>query len=126
MSIRPASCKVLRGNLKPPIVPRFDVDEGEMRRLPMRKIKDVLRLHAAGRSARQIGPSVGVNRSTVADYLRRAEVADKSMAARLGKHNESECGIESIQPAAKQAWRFGLPCLRQRLLEKRAGRVGAS
>jgi transposase len=41
----------------------------------MRKIKDVLRLHAAGRSARQIGPSVGVSRSTVADYLRRAEVA---------------------------------------------------
>ena len=41
----------------------------------MRKIKDVLRLHAAGRSARQIGPSVGVGRSTVAEYLRRAEVA---------------------------------------------------
>ena len=49
-----------------------------MRRLPMRKIKDVLRLHAAGRSARQIGPSVGVSRSTVADYLRRAEVAGLS------------------------------------------------
>ena len=44
----------------------------------MRKIKDVLRLHAAGRSARQIGPSVGVSRSTVADYLRRAEVAGLS------------------------------------------------
>ena len=50
-------------------MPRFDVDGGEMRRLPMRKIKDVLRLHAAGRSARQIGPSVGVGRSTVAEYL---------------------------------------------------------
>lgn len=46
-----------------------------MRKLPMRKIKDVLRLHAAGRSARQIGPSVGAGRSTVAEYLRRAEVA---------------------------------------------------
>ncbi len=33
-SIRPPSCKVLQGNLKPPIVPRFDVDGGEMRRLP--------------------------------------------------------------------------------------------
>jgi transposase len=44
----------------------------------MRKIKDVFRLHAAGRSARQIGPSVGVSRSTVADYLRRAEVAGLS------------------------------------------------
>jgi len=46
-----------------------------MRRLPMRKIKDVLRLHAAGLSARQIAVSVGVGRSTVAEYLRRAEVA---------------------------------------------------
>lgn len=49
-----------------------------MRRLPMRKITDVLRLHAAGRPARQIGPSVGVGRSTVAEYLRRAEVAGVS------------------------------------------------
>ena len=46
-----------------------------MRRLPMRKIKDVLRLHSAGLSARQIAVSVGVGRSTVAEYLRRAEVA---------------------------------------------------
>jgi transposase len=44
----------------------------------MRKIKDVLRLHAAGRSARQIGPSVGLGRSTVAEYLRRAELAGLS------------------------------------------------
>ncbi len=49
-----------------------------MRRLPMRKIKDVLRLHAAGRSARQIGPGVGMGRSTVAGYLRRAELAGLS------------------------------------------------
>lgn len=49
-----------------------------MRRLPMRKIKNVLRLHAAGRSTRQIGLSVGVGRSTVAEYLRRAEAAGVS------------------------------------------------
>lgn len=49
-----------------------------MRRLSMRMIKDVLRLHAAGRSARQIGPSVGVGRSTIAEYLRRAEAAGLS------------------------------------------------
>ena len=49
-----------------------------MRRLPMRKIKNVLRLHAAGRSTRQIGLSVGVGRSTVAEYLRRAEAAELS------------------------------------------------
>jgi len=49
-----------------------------MGRLPMRKIRDVLRLHAAGRSARQIGPSLGIGRSTVAEYLRRAEAAGLS------------------------------------------------
>ena len=75
--------------MKPPIVPRFDVDGGEMRRLPMRKIKDVLRLHAAGRSARQIGPSVGVSRSTVADYLRRAEVAGLSWPLPEGLDEEA-------------------------------------
>lgn len=47
-----------------------------MRRLPMRKIKDVLRLHGAGLSARRIAAGVGLGRSTVAEYLRRAEVAE--------------------------------------------------
>ena len=60
-----------------------------MRRLPMRKIKDVLRLHAAGRSARQIGPSVGVGRSTVAEYLRRAEVAGLSWPLPEGLDDET-------------------------------------
>ena len=55
----------------------------------MRKIKDVLRLHAAGRSARQIGPSVGVGRSTVAEYLRRAEVAGLSWPLPAGLDDET-------------------------------------
>ncbi|WP_029922609.1 IS21 family transposase [Nevskia soli] len=38
----------------------------------MRKIREILRLTAAGLSARQIAASVGVARSTVADCLRRA------------------------------------------------------
>lgn len=41
-------------------------------RLSMRKIFEILRLQAAGLSARQIASSVGVARSTVADCLRRA------------------------------------------------------
>jgi transposase len=64
-----------------------------MRRLPMRKIKDVLRLRAAGRSARQIGPSVGVGRSTVAEYLRRAEVAGLSWPLPEGL---DEAGLERL------------------------------
>lgn len=41
----------------------------------MRKIREVLRLSAAGLSARQIAGSVGLARSTVADCLRRAATA---------------------------------------------------
>ena len=45
-------------------------------RLSMRKVKDILRLkYAAHFSNRQIADSIGVARSTVADYLRRAEMA---------------------------------------------------
>ena len=37
-------------------------------RLSMRKIKDVLRLHAAGHSQQQISRSCGIARSTVGEY----------------------------------------------------------
>jgi transposase len=41
----------------------------------MRRIKEVLRLRAAGRSQREIAAVVGTARSTVGDYLNRAERA---------------------------------------------------
>ena len=44
-------------------------------RLPMRKLRDVLRLQAAGLSSRQIGASLGIGQSTVVDYLGRAQRA---------------------------------------------------
>ena len=43
-----------------------------MKRLPMRKIKDAMRLQAAGLSKRQIAVSLGVGRTTVGEYLERA------------------------------------------------------
>lgn len=43
-----------------------------MKRLPMRKIRDVLRLAAQGLSTREIAASSGVGRTTLRDYLRRA------------------------------------------------------
>ena len=46
-----------------------------MKRLPMRKIKDALRLQAAGQSRRQIAASLGVGRTTAGEYLVRAERA---------------------------------------------------
>ena len=42
----------------------------------MRKIREALRLEAAGLTNRQIGVSLGVGRTTVGDYLERAKQAD--------------------------------------------------
>ncbi|MEI6560442.1 MAG: IS21 family transposase, partial [Rhodospirillaceae bacterium] len=41
----------------------------------MRKIKEVLRLHAGGHSGRKIAPIVGVGATTVREYLARAKLA---------------------------------------------------
>ena len=44
-------------------------------RLPMRQVREVLRLkHAASFSERGIAASLGISRTTVAEYLRRAAV----------------------------------------------------
>ena len=48
------------------------------RRLPLRKINEVLRLTAQGLSRRQVSQSVGLARSTVADYVERARLAGLS------------------------------------------------
>src|SRR2546430_15827465 len=44
-------------------------------RLPMRKIRDVLRLSAAGRSKRQIAASLGIGPTAAGACLRRAREA---------------------------------------------------
>ena len=41
-------------------------------RLPMRKIRDVLRLTAAGMPSRQVAASLNIGATTVVDCLRRA------------------------------------------------------
>lgn len=45
-----------------------------MKRLPMRKIADALRLRAGGLTLREIAISLGIGRSTVGEYLRRADL----------------------------------------------------
>ena len=47
-------------------------------RLPMRKIRDVLRLHAAGLSKRRIAVSLNIGATSAGEYLRRARRADLS------------------------------------------------
>ncbi len=44
-------------------------------RLPVRKIKEILRLHSLGLSQRQIAASCAVGQATVSDYLKAAEAA---------------------------------------------------
>jgi DNA-binding transcriptional regulator LsrR (DeoR family) len=41
----------------------------------MRKLREILRLHAAGHSQQQISDSCGIGRSTVGEYLQRARDA---------------------------------------------------
>src|SRR3989442_1548224 len=48
------------------------------KRLPMRKIEEVLRLKAAGMSPRTIAASIGAGKSTVYEYLSRAGAAGVS------------------------------------------------
>lgn len=48
------------------------------RRLSMRKIKEILRLHAMGLGMRQIARSCSLSHSTVSDYLARAKAAGVS------------------------------------------------
>jgi DNA-binding NarL/FixJ family response regulator len=44
-----------------------------MMRLPMRKIRDVLRLSAEGLSTRQIAASLAIGRTTLRGYLDRTD-----------------------------------------------------
>ena len=46
-----------------------------MKRLPMRKIRDVLRLSAEGLSVRQISASLSIGRTTLQGYLEGAKTA---------------------------------------------------
>ena len=46
-----------------------------MKRAPMRKIREALRLHAGGISSREMASSLCVGRTTLRGYLRRAKVA---------------------------------------------------
>ena len=49
-----------------------------MKRLPMRKIREALRLRADGLSGRQMALSLSPARATVSEYLRRSDAAGLS------------------------------------------------
>lgn len=49
-----------------------------MKRVPMRKIRDVLRLSARGLSTREMASSLAIGRTTLREYLYRARAAGLS------------------------------------------------
>ena len=78
-------------------------------RLPMRKIRDVLRLSAAGMSKRQIAVSLGVGPTSAGDCVRRARAAgvtwplpddmtDGALEARLFPASTVLAAIKSTRP----------------------------
>ena len=67
-------------------------------RLPMRKIRDVLRLSAAGMSKRKIAASLGVSATAAGDCIRRARRAGLSLAA-AGRPDGRDAGAPAL-PAA--------------------------
>ena len=61
-------------------------------RAPMRKVREVLRLrHALGVSERQIAVAIGVSRSTVSEYLRRATVIGITWPVPEGMDDTAGC-----------------------------------
>jgi len=81
-------------------------------RAPMRTIREALRLkHALGLSERQIAVSVGVSRSTVAEYLRRAGVVgitwpvpEEIDDAELERRLLTPPSFEATPPRAQPDW----------------------
>ena len=97
-------------------------------RLPMRKIREVLRLkYACGASDRMIARSVGIGRTAIAEYVRRAAVTgitwpipeelDDTALERL-RDRPQGMPRQSFRtlPSAAKAVRSSGPCPRRRML----------
>ena len=55
-----------------------------MKRLPMRKIREALRLRADGFSGRRVAQSLSVGRATISEYFRRADLEGLSWPLAAG------------------------------------------
>ena len=89
-------------------------------RAPMRKVREVLRLrHALGVSERQIAVTVGISRSTIGEYLRRAAVIGITWPVAPAIHAADvrrEAGtavarLDSSAPGAEAARRDAAPAV---------------
>ena len=73
-------------------------------RLPMRKIRDVLRLSAAGMSKRKIAASFGVSATAAGECIRRARRAGLPILAAAGRADGRVAGGPAL-PAANRSCR---------------------
>ena len=80
-----------------------------MKRLPMRKIRDAMRLRASGFSTRKIAASLGVSQSTANEYVKRVErsgltwplpdeLTDADLERRLFHPAGGETRVVRLQP----------------------------
>jgi DNA-binding transcriptional regulator LsrR (DeoR family) len=86
------------------------------RELTMRQLRYMLRLHHDGVSAREIGRTLGVARSTIQDSLRRAqasgigwplppELTDDVLEQRLFARSGVNAGLADVASRIGQCWR---------------------
>ena len=77
-----------------------------MKRLPMRKIREALRLRADGFSGRQVAQSLAVGRATISEYFRRADVEGLRWP-----HRQPICRMRSLSAVC-----FPIPAVRHVVL----------
>lgn len=75
-----------------------------MKRLPMRKIKEALRLRAEGFSGRRVAQSLTIARATISEYFRRADLAGLSWPLR-DDLSDAELEARLYPPLTGQATR---------------------
>ena len=71
-------------------------------RLPMRKIRDVLRLSAAGMSKRKIAASLGMSATAAGECIRRARRAGLTWPLAEELTDESRSSVETELRAARK------------------------
>src|SRR5487761_1663197 len=92
------------------------------KRLPMRKIEEVLRLRAAGMSPKRIAASIGAGRSTVYEYLARAEAAGIAWPLPEGLDEAAVDAKLFPEPSAELAARRPVPEWREVHRDLKSGR----
>ncbi len=92
------------------------------RKLPIRKISEVLRLKAAGMDIRDIARSVGAGKTTVYEYLARAEAAGIGWPLPEGLDEEALAAKLFPPPSGELAARRPVPEWRQVHRELKRGR----